>query len=438
MRRFWFILAAVLSLGVELRGAACVAPRGCSASDDAFSLVAQALQAKLHLTYTACQDILWTGDGDGTDMTQIVVDIARAGRRSRMTYRFPLDSAGRVMLDDGVHAYLYDPAQSALLIGQSASEDQTAAAPETLALLRRNYACVCVRREPMNGAFCDVVAVRPHAGDGPYKVFWIDRRRHAILRTEEYDAQGCRRYVSSYETIQFVSRLPASALALPPASRKASVRRVAVQTLAPADASQAFAAAHLSGRLPAWSPPGYTLLRCAVVSPAGPGKAVLLHYGDGLKTLTVLEEPDTGAQPSQAELNQALSRYGQQAWVRDEGGLRTVVRGDLSLSPSLGAEMLTALGARAASALAHGLSSDFGAGAAGRAVRLRRQGWGYEQIGALCLWAKAHPRATARLHSLLVRSVSWPKLASALGADADAWETPARSWVAATVSAAGR
>jgi hypothetical protein len=428
------VVAAVICLGlIPLCAAQAGPPRGCNSPSDAFSLVSQALRAKAHVIYIARQDILWTSPASQEDMPQIVVDIDRSGHRCRMVYQFPPDTAGRVMLDDGAHSFLYDPSRLVLFIGQSVSEDQNAASPEMLTLLHHNYGCLRLRREPMNGESCDVVAIRPHSGSGPSKILWIDVRRHAILRTEEYDAQGSRCYVSSFEAIQFPGRLPKSALTLPPASRKAALRRIAAQNFSLANTSQAFAAAHLVGRLPAWSPPGYTLLHCAVLSPTDQPKAVLLRYGDGLKTLTVTEESDTGRQPAQADINLALARYGQQAWVRDEGGLCTIVRGDLSLPPALGGEMLSALSARTARLLSQGLSRDFGPGTAQRAARLRHQGWGYEQISALSLWANSHPQDSARLHALLAQGLSWSKAAASL--ELDQWEAQARSWVTTTISA---
>jgi hypothetical protein len=428
------VAAVVLCLGaIPCRFAQAKPPHACSSPSDAFPLVSQALQAKSRLTYTARQDILWTDPTDAENMPQIVVDIERSGRRCHMAYRFPPNTAGRVMLDDGAHTFLYDPIQRALFIGQSVSEDQNAASPDMLALLHHNYGCLRLRRETMNGEPCDVVSVRPHAGSGPFKILWIDGRHHAILRTEEYDAQGSRCYVSSFETIQFSGRIPQSALTLPAAARTADVRRTAVQTFTPAKTAQAFSAAHLACRLPAWSPPGYTLLHCAVLSPVGQPKAVLLRYSDGLKTLTVMEESDSGAEPAEAGINLALARYGQQAWVRDDGGLCTIVRGDLSLAANLGNEMLSALDAGTESRLSQGFSRDFGSEAARRAARLRRQGWGYEQISALSLWANSHPQDAAHLHTLLAQDVSWPKLSTMLGLTH--WEPQARSWVATTISA---
>ncbi len=369
-------------------------------------------------------------------MAQVVADIARAGRRTSITYRYPPEAAGRVMLDDGVRASLYDPTHRALFVGQSSADDLSAASPETLDLLRRNYRCLLLGREALNGRVCDVVSLCPRARNGPSKRLWIDTGRRAILRTEEYDARGCRRYVSFYETVQFLPRLPADALKLPRAAQEAGTRRTTVPARQAASAPQAFSAAGIAGRVPAWCPNGFALMHCSVISPEPGVKAVLLHYSDGLKSLVVLEEPRAGAHPEAAGLNRALARYGQQAWVQEDGRLRIVVRGDLSLPSSLGCEMMQTLGPGADGVLARGLAHDFGGAAARRGALLRRAGWGYDQISALCLWERSRPRLRARAASLLARDPSWPRLAEAFGAEAATLTIRSRAWVASTLAAA--
>lgn len=429
------VIATVLFLAWNAAAGPALAKGG---SDDpegnGFALVAQALQARLRLIYRARQDILWMTPTGG--MAQVVADIARAGRRTRITYRFPPEAAGRVMLDDGVRYSLYDPSHRALIVSQSAADDQTAASPATLVLLRRNYRCLCLSREAVNGQTCDVVAIRPRVHDGPSKRLWIDAARHAILRTEEYDAQGCRRYVSFYETIQFLPHLPTGDLDLPGPARRAATQRMSVQSLKAASAPRAFTLAGVVGRLPAWRPWGFALMHCSVIGAHSGTKSVLLDYSDGLKSLVVLEEPSAGAHPTSTELNRALARYGQQAWVQEDGRLRTVVRGDLSLPDALGAEMMQALSARTDGILSRGLAHDFGRAAAHQGALLRRTGWGYDQISALCLWQKSHPRLRARLKPLLNRNAPWSRIANVFGAEAASLTSRSRAWVASTLAVA--
>jgi hypothetical protein len=438
------VLRRSLEIGATLLGllalwASQPCPSQARGSDDgggnAFRLVTQALQARLRLVYAARQDIFWmTPTGDG--VAQVIADIARTGRRTRITYRFPAETAGRVMLDDGVHSSVFDPADRALLVGPSAGDDQRAASPATLALLKRNYCCSLIRREVLNDCLCDVVMIHPRAGAGPSKRLWIEVGRHAILRTEEYDAEGCRRYVSFYEAISFVPRLPDGSLNLPGAALGPQTRRVTVSSVEVASARQAFAAAHLGGSLPSWCPPGFTLMHCTVTGPPGGVRSVLLHYCDGLKSLVILEEPSTTEHPTVAELNGALARYGQQVWIHEDGHLRMIVRGDLSLPSSIGAEMTHALCTHVDKSLARGLSRDFGLAAAKRGASLRRAGWGYEQIAALLLGEKSRPGLRERLKPLLDRNASWSQIVAVFGTGAGALQERSRAWVAATLVAA--
>ena len=419
-----------LPLVLSCTAGAC-ADRG-DTPGDGFSLVAQALRARSRLVFTARQDIVWitTAGAQGGGMVQIVADIAQSGRRARMTYRFPPEAAGRVMADDGVRASLYDPARRTLLVGQTQAEDaQTAAAVP--ALLRRNYRCLRLRRESVNGCPCDVVALQPRTGPGCSKTVWIDRAHRAILRAEEYDCDGNRRYVSSYETISFARRLPPGGLGLPPLAGGAARREIAVQHFAAASAPRAFDQAGVPGRLPAWLPRGYVLLRCAVVRAGRGGPSVLLGYGDGLKTLTVFEQ--TSGQPPAS--GRGLARWGQQAWTRRDGRVSAIVRGDLALAPALGAEMISALAPTASPSLLRATGQDFGPEAANLAVGLHRRGWGFEQIGALCLFQKERPESRKRVRALLAQGRPWPQIAAGTGADADALESQARAWVASSLAA---
>lgn len=422
------VLGVTVLLGVTAQGAA---------TDDGYSLILQAVQAKRRLVFTGRQDILWNRAPEGGASVQIVADVARQRGRSRTTYRFPPESAGRVLVDDGVQASLFDPTRRVLMTGPTMLEDHPAQSPTLLALLRRNYRCLRVRRETVNGCSCDVVALRPRSQPTPCKMLWVDRTRHALLRVEEYDAGGCRRYVSSYETIRFPAHLAAAALALPPLARHATRRKMALRPVPLGKAPQAFRLAGVAGRLPAWLPSGYRLLNCAVFRPEGSAPAVMLRYGDGLKSFTVMEDVSSAPGPASddpARLNQDLGRLGQQAWVRRDGPVRTVVRGDLALAPALGAEMLAALDPAASEGLTKALAQDFSPSAANLGTQLRRRGWGYEQIAALLLFQKAHPGGAARIRVLLARGMDWPRLAAQVGADVDTLESQSRAWVAASLS----
>ncbi|MDQ2687287.1 MAG: hypothetical protein M3Y28_05410 [Armatimonadota bacterium] len=416
-----------LPLALACAGSVCAAD-----TDDGFPLIAQALQARSHLIFTARQDILWTTTPTGSAAVQIVTDIVQNGRRARMTYRFPSEAAGRVMVDDGVHASLYDPAHHTLLVGQTQTEDAlTAAAVPTL--LRRNYRCLRLRRETVNGCLCDVVALRPRTPLRCSKTVWIDRVHHAILRAEEYDGDGNRRYVSSYETIVFARHLPSDALAFPPAAAKAARRQVKTQTVAVTNPARALALAGVPGRLPAWLPPGYVLLRCAVVRMNKAAPCVLLRYGDGLKTLTVFEQVSEPSPSGEAAPANSLARWGQRAWTRRDGSVSSVVRGDVALSPALGAELIRALAPNASAILQRAVRQDFGPSAANLATDLRRRGWGFVQIGALCLLRKEKPQSQKRIQALLTQGRSWTQLAASMGADA--LESRGRAWVASSLAA---
>ncbi len=335
---------------------------------DAFPLVNRAVEVRRSLCFAGRQDILMPVQG-----VRIVADELQGGGRLRMTYRLPDAAAGRVVVDDGLLMRQWEQPRHLILVERSRAESPSARR-RMLALLRRNYRCVSLRGASVNGLVCDVVRVSPRPGHaGPSRLLWIERGRHAILRTEEYDGAGRRRYLSFFEAFRYVPPPAPGAFALPTGVPVCRVRQPMKEQ---SDFRAAFATAGLAGRTPAWLPAGYALIGCAAC--ARPGGAVLMRYGDGLETLSVLEAPIGGMSPPPP-------RAGRQAWARDVPPLRITVVGDDTLPPGLGRELLQALDPRSEAALRRGLAARFGPSASALAARLRRRGWGYDRVAALCL-----------------------------------------------------
>lgn len=424
-------------IGAAVLFALLLTASGCRAADDALSLVTRAMQARGSRTYQARQVIVWTIPAEqGGGVMQIVTQTARSGRRSLTAYLFPPDADGRIMADDGTQTLLYEPQKHLLLVHPSLAREMAADSKAMSALLRRNYQAQIARYERINGCLCAVVVLHPREQDGPYKALWIDQAHPFVLRQEEHDTDGVCRYVSSYDSITFSRRLPDAALKMPPDARLA-MRRVMQETplsFVPGHVVQALTAARIPGaRLPAWTPSGYALLRAArVILPEGGPPMAQLRYSDGLRTLTVLEGAASGPLPPPALLNRALARYGQQAWVQDTGGLRFLVRGDLSGSPGAGQEMLTALLPQTEARLLRGLAQDFGGALPKQAAALRRNGWDWPQVASLAIYGQAHPQAQASVREMLAQGQGWPAIARRLGADTNALDEQARAWIGAT------
>ncbi len=408
----------------------------CRAADEALGLVVRAMRAKCSQTYEARQVILWVLPAEqGGGAIQIVTQTTRAGMRSRTAYLFPPDAAGRVMADDGLQTLLYEPQKHLLLASPSVAREMAADSRAMSTLLRRNYQAQIARHERINGCLCAVVLLRRRGQDGPYKVLWIDQAHPFVLRQEEHDADGACRYVSSYDSITFCKHLPDEALRLPPDAAFAARRALQEAPLdpAPSHVIQALTAAGVPGaRLPAWTPSGYALLRVARVTLPGGGLPMAqLRYSDGLRTLTVLEGAANTPLPPPVLLSRALARYGQQAWVQDAGGQRTLVRSELSGPPEAGQEMLAALLPQTEARLLRGLAQDFGAAAPKQAAALRRDGWDWAQVTALAIYGQAHPQSHASVRAMLGRRQGWPAIARRLRADMGTLDAQARAWIGA-------
>ena len=344
-----------------------------------------------------------------------------------MVYWLPCDATNRIVVDDGVSFRQWEPARRVILVDRS-HEESAAAGRRMLALLHRNYRCVLLRQERVNGLACDVVAVRPRHTPPRRACSGSNASRHAILRTEEQDAAGQRRYLSFYETFRFVPRVPAGAFSLPRAPQRPAPRPMRDVS----DFQAAFARAGIAGRLPAWLPAGYVLVGSAVAGREHP--SALLRYGDGLKTISVFEESGRTADDP----------------VRPAGD---AAPGDGALRPAgLGARRLPAVhhrpgrrrpaGRAGAGPAARARPGERGAAGARPGARLRRcarapallrrRGWDYEQIAALRLYLRAHPDREADVAARLRRGQNWPQIADGLHADAAPLEAAARRWIAAT------
>lgn len=375
---------------------------------DAFSLLAQAMRARNHQTYVARQETLFAAGPARTQWTRVVADIARDGRRSRMTYRFPPSVADLIVADNGSVVTHFQPSCHFFLSRPSSSEGVES--EEELSLLRRNYRCRWQGQEQLEGHLSDRIAVQPRHGSGPWRICWIDRAHHLVRRTEEYDFAGHRQYLSSLTAIRFGAALPPSLfrLSLPPGTPLQSVSGAGNMPYA-----RAWSVAGGTGHAPCWLPLGWQLLHCSAVVRPGGGTALRLRYGDGLKNLSVFEEAGTASLPplplQQKILGEQLGRYGQQAWMMEGGGVRMTVVGDAALSPAVGQEMLRSLLPENEDRLASALVRDFGDKAAFQGAALRRQGLSYEQIAARLLTRRPSVRSQDKARAWVEATLSAPK-----------------------------
>lgn len=413
---------------------ALLSPTQAPAASDGFALVSQAMQTKAAGTYQGRQTIIWSlPAAQGGGMMEIVTLSAHRGLRSRLTYLFPPDAAGRVMTDDGIQTSLYEPRRRGLLVGPSVLREENANRQAMLGLMRRNYTCTIIRRERLSGRFCAIVAIRPRLQDGPYKLCWVDQARPFVLRLEEYDRAGCRRYVSAYDSIAFPSALPEAALSLPPGAGSA-IRRIVRKSLpmtSPPTPAVLWKQAGIAGQVPAWLPRGYALLQMSLLKPLPSGPSLVqMRYSDGLQTLIVTESKSTGPTLTSGMVNSTLARYGQQAWVLESRGVRIMVHGDLSLPPDIGAEMARSLAPDTEHWLAQAFGHQFGPAASRQMGTLRQVGWDYIGMVSAALFLRQHPRLGSSFHALLGKQQLWPAVARKLHADTEALDTRARTWIA--------
>ena len=352
------------------------------AAPDAFDRVARALRARLHQTYVARQEIRFAAPGPA-GWTRIVVDVARDGARSRLDYRSPASVADLLVTDDGFSRRQFQPACRLYQIRRS-SRTEEEAGDEVLALLHRNYRCVQQGRRRVNGRDCDLLSLTPRRAPGPSRLCWMDRATDAILRTEEFDAQGRRRYVSAFTTLRFAARLPDALFC--PAPPAGMTLQAAPPPPADLPYPQARAASGVGGCPPDWAParlpPAPVRLPAPPARGARPAAALRGRAGDAERLRGGADGRPAAAGAPAADARRpvgALRPAGLGAGRRRSArhrGRRRCAAGLAGVGPAARPQP----GRRAASARA--LARDFGPAAAAEAETLRRQGWGYDAIAA--------------------------------------------------------
>ena len=407
------------------------------AAPDGYALFTQAMRAKHHLTYSGRQTVFMSAPDSLGGPVQIVVDVARQGRCCVMTYRFPQTIAGMIQKDDGQQSVQFWPKQKRLVFGPShAAEEAMGSSVQMLALLKRNYRCLLLRRETINHLLCDVVALQRRDTEGPTRLCWIDPRTKAILRTEEYDSSGSLQYVSAFQTFSYRKAFSPKSLRLPTPAAQAKRIPEAKMPSTETSYAQAFSDAGVPGRYPLWLPAGYSLLRCQCERPDPHHAIAMLQFGDGLKTISVLEETTedkTSLRAAEVGLNRVLTSYGQQARVAHEGILRVTVIGDRTLPPLVCTEILSALRPGGEAKLSHSLLQTFGSTAAQYASVLRHHGWGYDEIAALLLCLQSKPEARLENHAWFLHLTDWPSTAQRLHTNTHRWTPTARAWMSSVL-----
>lgn len=228
----------------------------------------------------------------GSLMETITVNEAhkRPGR-TRLEFLSPDGVAGRLIIDDGVRTWHYEPRLNMAFIGPTMAVPSDAPAR----LPADRYRVRVLGTEQVIGRPTVVLSLWPHRGRRERRM-WIDRFTGVPLRSEERDPDEGLIATAYFTRISFVLNLP-TALFQP---RLPAGARVIGQELPP---SALLAPAALSEQVgfpviaPAGLPGGFALLGGAPIRD-GPVTAAHLHYSDGVRILALFLAPASRLGPS--------------------------------------------------------------------------------------------------------------------------------------------
>ncbi|MDQ7843286.1 MAG: sigma-E factor regulatory protein RseB domain-containing protein [Armatimonadota bacterium] len=211
------ILALVLSLtaawGSPSPAAAPASPPPPAAAEPTFpdraSLPPAREVLRLMLAAPAIVDyegtkIISTVRGARAETVTILEAYKRLGRL-RLEFLSPESVSGRLVVDDGLSAWQYEPALHLVIRGPSFVQGR--ARPERADEILRRYRVAVVGREAVIGRDTVVLALAPGA-TGSDRRLWVDEGTGVILRAEERDASGEIVYTSYFSRISYSINLP--------------------------------------------------------------------------------------------------------------------------------------------------------------------------------------------------------------------------------------
>jgi outer membrane lipoprotein-sorting protein len=245
-------------------------------------VVAAMVAAPALVDYEATK-VLTAVHQDRAETVTVLESYKRLGRL-RLEFLSPESVSGRLVVDDGVSVWQYEPSQHLVIHGPSFVPP--AEGSERVEEILRSALVAVLGTEEVIGRRTVVLAMEARDA-GPSRRYWVDRETGVILRTEERDATGEIVFTSFFTRISFGLNLPSALFRFtPPAGARTIDLYVSGDPVSTPEALQ-----QASGvRVPLTLPYGYRFHTGAVVR-HGALISTSASYGDGVRTLTVFVTP---------------------------------------------------------------------------------------------------------------------------------------------------
>ncbi|HYM71234.1 MAG TPA: sigma-E factor regulatory protein RseB domain-containing protein [bacterium] len=204
---------------------------------------------------------------------------------TRLEYLSPEDVAGRLIVDDGVTGWHYEPRLNMAFDGPTMDGGLLHG---DLSLLHRNYRVTGLGIEEVIGRQAYVVLLEPN-GPGVSRELWVDQATGTVLRTEERDPSRGVVLTTYFSRISFSLNLPAAyfRFRLPAGARVFQMITKSGESASPETLARQ---AGFGVLVPPVLPEGYTFSGGAI-SRFGSLTSVYLRYSDGETLLSLFEAP---------------------------------------------------------------------------------------------------------------------------------------------------
>lgn len=221
----------------------------------------------------------------GTEMETVTLNEShKRPARTRLDFLSPEGVAGRILIDDGLQAWHYEPRLHMVFVGPSLNS--TADAPLNFPIER--YGARWLGTEEVIGRPTGVISLWPRAG-GRERRLWIDRTTGVALRVEERDPADGLVLAAYFTRISFGLNLPPALFQpRPPAGARVVAQAGATGPLLPLAVLER--GVGFPVRVPQTLPGGFALLGGTPVHD-GPVFAAHLQYSDGARVVSLFATP---------------------------------------------------------------------------------------------------------------------------------------------------
>lgn len=280
------VLAAVVLAGAGPSSASLQARAPEAPLPEAAVIVRTVLAAPALVDYEGTK-VISTVRGERAETVTMLEAYKRLGRL-RLEFLSPPSVAGRLIVDDGISTWQYEPALHTVIRGPSFVQGQ--ARPERAEAILRRYRPAVLGRETVIGRPAVLLALDPGPG-GSNRRLWVDETTGVVLRTEERDPRGEIVYVSYFSRISYSLNLPAALFTF---RRPSGARLLSFHVAGRPARSLGDLRAMAEGAVVA--PPlllGRYAFRDGRLARHGAFAAAALSYTDGVGVVTVFQTPSS-------------------------------------------------------------------------------------------------------------------------------------------------